>query len=234
MTTQVAGRLERKYLVGTAEIAVLRQRLSRVLRPDKHAKNGIYHVRSLYFDDLTESALFDKLAGVRDRHKWRLRIYDRRDVRIRLECKIKRDKLVYKEAVTVSRELADRMIEGVIPVAGEPLVQRFALAQRALGLKPVVIVDYLREPFTHRAGDVRVTLDQRLRSGLHRTDLFNPKMATFPVLDGDRRAILEVKSTGLLPWHVSALLPTSIAPAAALSKYALCRRPLSIHRWEDP
>jgi len=228
------GRRERKYLIGTAELAVLRQRLGRVLRPDKHAKNGAYHVRSLYFDDRAESALFEKLAGIRDRHKWRLRIYDRSDARIRLECKIKRDKLVYKEAVVVSRELADQMIAGRTPVDGNPLVQRFAVAQRTLGLKPVVVVDYLREPFTHRAGNVRVTLDQRLRSGLHRTDLFDPRIRTIPVLDGERRTILEVKSTGLLPWHVSTLLPTTIPPAAALSKYALCRRPLSMHRWEDP
>ena len=227
------GRRERKYLVGTAELAILRQRLGRVLRPDPHAIDGRYHVRSLYFDDQSESALFEKLAGIRDRHKWRLRIYDRSDARIRLECKIKRNKLVFKQAETVTRELAEQMIAGCAPIQGGPLLRRFAALQRATRLKPAVVVDYLREPFVHRAGNVRVTLDQKLRSGLWRTDLFDPQLQTTPVLHGERRAILEVKSTGLLPWHVSALLPTTIPPASALSKYVLCRQPMSTHRWED-
>lgn len=231
------GRTERKYLADETEVEILAARLRGALRPDPHGEGGSYHVRSLYFDDLLDTALFEKLSGVRDRHKWRLRIYDRSDARIRLERKARRDRLVRKEAALVDRATAERMIAGDAPVDhAAPLVRAFAAEQRARRLRPVIVVDYRRSAWLHRAGDVRVTLDRRLASGGAGLDLFDPRLPTIPLLDlGDgRRTIVEVKSTGLLPLHVAALLPRSLQGPAALSKYVLCRRPVARLRWEDP
>lgn len=229
-------RRERKYLIDGVEQRVLQTRLARVLRRDPHAgPTGTYRVRSLYFDDPGDGALFEKLAGVRDRHKWRLRIYDDSADRIRLERKSRRNQGVRKDAALVDGATARALIAGSAHVGGlGGLVAAFAAEQKARRLRPVVIVDYVREAFVHRAGRVRVTLDRRLRSGLWSTELFDPAVPVVPVLHGVRRTILEVKSTGLLPAHVRALLPTTIPPAAALSKYVLCRRPMTLHRWEDP
>ena len=58
-------RHELKYSIDFLQYQILRKKLSLVLKPDPHAgPNGTYHVRSIYFDDFKNSALFDKQAGV--------------------------------------------------------------------------------------------------------------------------------------------------------------------------
>ena len=45
-------RHELKYVVTAAELALLENRIKGLVRPDAHAgADGMYHIRSLYFDD---------------------------------------------------------------------------------------------------------------------------------------------------------------------------------------
>ena len=85
-------RHEIKYRVSEPECETMRLRLSPLLRPDSHAKNGGYLIRSLYFDDYWDSAYHDKENGVVIRKKYRIRIYDLSDRVIHLERKNKYDK----------------------------------------------------------------------------------------------------------------------------------------------
>ena len=79
-------RHELKYFINPAELQVLRERLRPAMRLDAHCRNGRpYLVRSLYFDDAYDQAYFDKVAGVQNRDKYRIRIYDHRDDVIFLE-----------------------------------------------------------------------------------------------------------------------------------------------------
>lgn len=48
---------------------------------------------------------------------------------------------------------------------GRPLVTELYSKMMSQGLRPKAIVDYTREPFTYRPGNVRVTLDYNLRDG---------------------------------------------------------------------
>lgn len=57
-------RHEWKHEITAFDVLCLRRRLSAVMQPDPHASNGRYLVRSLYFDDLRDQALQDKLNGV--------------------------------------------------------------------------------------------------------------------------------------------------------------------------
>ena len=41
------------------------------------------------------------------------------------------------------------------------------------GLHPMTLVDYKREPFIYAPGNVRVTIDYDIRTGLRCTDLLN-------------------------------------------------------------
>ena len=45
-------------------------------------------------------------------------------------------------------------------------------------LRPVVLVDYVREAYLHPAEEVRITFDKQLRTGLWSRDLFNPDVPT--------------------------------------------------------
>ncbi|MBR4961847.1 MAG: VTC domain-containing protein, partial [Clostridia bacterium] len=69
-------RHEYKYPITYADGAVLAGRLRTVLSPDPHAGNGCYTIRSLYFDDWKNKALFEKLDGTDPREKFRIRIYN--------------------------------------------------------------------------------------------------------------------------------------------------------------
>ena len=54
-------RNEWKYLVTDADLAVLGARLKVLLPMDKHQTGSAYAIRSLYFDDIKDSALTDKI-----------------------------------------------------------------------------------------------------------------------------------------------------------------------------
>ena len=69
-------RHEVKHEISNLDKLILRQRLSTVMTPDSHAKNGHYEIRSLYFDNPDDKALREKLDGVSIREKYRIRLYN--------------------------------------------------------------------------------------------------------------------------------------------------------------
>lgn len=79
-------RHELKYLINQGDALLLKQRLGVALKRDIHAQNGVYSIRSLYFDDYWDTAYNDKTGGFDDRKKFRIRLYDLDDSFIRLEC----------------------------------------------------------------------------------------------------------------------------------------------------
>ncbi len=64
-------RHEVKHEISNHDMLLLRQRLRAVMKPDSHAINGRYEIRSLYFDNLDDKALREKLDGVNIREKYK-------------------------------------------------------------------------------------------------------------------------------------------------------------------
>ena len=81
-------RHELKFTVNAGDVAVLRSRLGACMARDSH-NGGVYKIRSLYFDDLWDSALNEKLDGVDEREKFRIRCYNEDLSFITLEKKLK-------------------------------------------------------------------------------------------------------------------------------------------------
>lgn len=221
------ARHELKYFINPAEMAALRARLRPALAMDSHCVDGRpYVVRSLYFDDINDSAFYDKQAGVMHRDKYRIRVYHYSDQAIFLERKRKMGDLIQKSSVQITRRLCDQLVAGDpagLYRASNPLLQDMYVQMRTRLLRPRVIVDYAREAYLHPAEDVRITFDLNLRSGLHSLDLFNPKLPTVCPHDRDAE-ILEVKFNNYLPDHIARLLSGISAERSAVSKYVLCRR----------
>ena len=82
-------RHEWKHEIDFLDIIVLRNRLKAIMSNDIHAQNGKYLVRSLYFDNLQDKALLEKINGVNKREKFRLRYYNDNINHISLEKKVK-------------------------------------------------------------------------------------------------------------------------------------------------
>ena len=221
------ARHELKYFINPAELEALRARLRGALAMDSHCVNGEpYVIRSLYFDDIDDSAFYDKQAGVMHRDKYRIRIYRYSDREIFLERKRKLGDLIQKSSVQITRRLCDQLVAGDpagLFKAQNPLLQDMYVQMRTRLLRPRVIVDYAREAYLHPAEDVRITFDLNLRSGLKSVDLFNADLPTVCPHDRDVE-ILEVKFNNYLPDYIAGLLSGVNVERSAVSKYVLCRR----------
>ncbi len=217
-------RHEWKHELSFQDSLILRQRLRAVMEPDIHAVNGKYFIRSLYFDNGNDKALREKLDGVNRREKFRLRYYNGDPSLIHLEKKSKLDGLGTKFSADLTAEEAQKLIDGELDWmldTDRPLVRELYVKMRSQGLRPKTIVDYTREPFIYRPGNVRVTLDYDIRSGLGCTDFLNPRAVTVPA--GDAPILLEVKWDAYLPDLIRDIVQLPGRHVSAFSKYAQCR-----------
>ena len=217
-------RHELKYFLNWPEAELLRARLAPIMERDPHVnEDGEYLIRSLYFDDYFNSAYIEKEAGIYARKKYRIRIYNYSDSVISFERKMKHDQYIYKQSAKITREECDRIIAGdyaFLEKSSNPFKQELYVELQSRLLRPRVMVDYEREPFIYRAGDVRITFDKHVRgSGFH--DLFDPNLPVTDVVPRDK-VVLEVKFTQFLPNVIRKVLPPKSAENSAISKFILC------------
>lgn len=217
-------RHEWKIEINPADHLALRSRLQAVAVPDPHAPGGHYRVRSLYLDDAIDTALREKLDGVDRREKFRIRYYNQDTAFLRLEKKGKQNGLCRKQSAAISKEQAQALVDGDISwMVGstQPLVLELYCKMKNTGLKPKTVVDYTREAFVYPAGNVRVTFDYGIRTGICCTDFLNPKCITVPA--GEAPILMEVKWDAFLPDIIRDAIQLPGRRAAAFSKYAQCR-----------
>lgn len=217
-------RHEWKHEISYGDMLALRQRLSAVARRDPHAIDGKYRIRSVYFDNAADKALREKLDGVNVREKFRIRYYNGDLSLIRLEKKRKVNGLCLKESAPLSVRQAQAIAGGDVAwmiESGVPLVMELYSKMLSQGLRPKTIVDYTREPFVFAPGNVRVTLDYNIRTGMSGTDFLNPDCVTVPA--GDAPVILEVKWDAFLPDIIRDAVQLPGCRVGAFSKYAACR-----------
>ena len=141
-----------------------------------------------------------------------------------LEKKSKVGGLCAKEQTRLTRPQAQALLTcdlQALAADPAPLVQELRWKMQTRGLRPMTIVDYTREPFVFAPGNVRVTLDYDIRTGLKSTDFFDFRCPTIPA--GDAPAILEVKWDEYLPTVIRDLVQVPTTRTSAFSKYAACR-----------
>ena len=109
-------RHEWKHEISVSDLLAIRQRLRAVARTDRHAVNGSYRIRSLYFDNIRDKVLREKLDGVRNREKFRIRYYNEDLTMILLEKKSKADNLGSKARERLSPEEARWLDQATRPV----------------------------------------------------------------------------------------------------------------------
>ena len=222
--TKPVYRHELKYLINYKDKDILIKRFEGLIHRDTHAEQGYYKIRSLYFDDFWNSSYEEKLMGVSDRNKYRIRIYNDSDSNIKLERKTKTGNYIYKKNASLTREETDKILDGdysFLLYNKQPLCQEFYVKCITDLMRPRVIVDYEREPFVFEAGDVRITFDTDVRAGSLEFNMFDPTLPTSSVLDPGK-LVLEVKFTEFLPEMIRRALPSEAAEMTAVSKFVLC------------
>ena len=227
--TELGGKFLRhefKYEIAPLQYQVLKKRVALLFKPDPFTgPEGGYHVRNLYFDDFRNTSLYEKWAGIYLRKKYRMRIYDCNDTKIKFERKTKLGEYILKEGVRLTREEADRIIAGDFGFLADSenhLLRTVYMESRQNLLQPVVIVEYYREAFYDQVSHVRITFDSGLRTGLGSVSLFDPNVPTMQVLD-EPNIIMEIKFGHIFPHYIQGLFPHDTQPRLAIGKFVLCR-----------
>lgn len=217
-------RHEWKHEISASDVLILRQRLRAIMSPDPHAKNGCYHISSLYFDTPTDRALREKNDGVNFREKFRIRYYNGDTSVIFLEKKTKIGGVGTKDSVGVTAAEVQRLLAHDLEWMWDParpLLQELRSRMSSENLAPKVIVNYTREPFIYAPGNVRVTMDYDIRLGPEPLDFLRPDSPTLPARDDP--ILLEVKWDAFLPSVIRDAVQLEGRHTSSFSKYSACR-----------
>ena len=219
-------RNELKYVCSEGELQTILARIRHLCRRDAHVdEQGIYGIRSVYFDDFWDSCLKENENGNDPREKFRIRIYNAEDSRITLECKKKQRAMTRKESCQLTRDQYGRIVAGSYKPANEddPLLRRFAVQLHSRLLRPKVIVAYERTPFVYALGNVRITFDRNIGSTTNIDSFFDKALSLRPVMKTGEH-VLEVKYDEFLPEYLYCVLNLGDLRQTTFSKYALCRK----------
>jgi VTC domain len=217
-------RNELKFFINAHQKNVLANKLSKICQRDSFGNaDGVYLVSSLYYDDYNQSAFFDKVSGVRDRKKFRVRVYNYQSNVIKLERKIKRVNVTEKSHIQISKEEYDALISGdvrFLRYKNDIVANDFFLYYRTKNVRPRVVVEYHREALIYKYGDVRITFDSLLKAGVFQKDLFSNGVMISAIPHD--QIILEVKYTGYFPDVIRSIIQINNLQWQSISKYAKC------------
>lgn len=219
-------RNELKYICSEGELIQLQSRVQMLCEADAHAgPEGIYNIRSIYFDDLQNRYFFENENGTDPREKFRIRTYNASDSRITLECKKKERSMTHKDSCQLSKEQYQKILEGSLSAShvNSTLLEKFYLLQEQRHLQPKVIVAYARTPFVYTFGNVRITFDRNIGSSTDLSAFFDPYLPVRPILPLGKN-ILEVKYDELLPNFLYEAMNLGSLTQTTFSKYYLCRK----------
>lgn len=221
-------RHELKYKISAADYLSIRQRIRPVMKTDAHSdKNGKYAIYSVYFDNIYDKALLEKVNGVQKREKFRIRYYNNDFSFISLEKKLKYNDLCMKESAQITKDEFFSILSGgggLMCRHPEPLVKELYCKMKTQQLRPRVLVSYVREAYIYAPGNVRVTFDSKIRTSLFVRDFAKNGFEGISATDAPSDMILEVKFDDFLPDVIARLIQTGNARQQAFSKYCTCRK----------
>lgn len=219
-------RHEFKHHINYFDYLTIHSGLMAVAKRDANVgTEGVYEIRSLYFDNYENKAVREKVNGLNNREKFRIRYYNDDFTYIKLEKKSKIHGLCNKLSVPLTKEECEKIIAGDIVWMRDRkealLVELYAKMQYQL-IRPRTIVSYTREPFIYEAGNVRITFDYNVRTGISSKDFFDVNVPTIAASECDE-IILEVKYDHFLPEVIENIIQLKNRRTSSFSKYVASR-----------
>ncbi|MFC1694261.1 VTC domain-containing protein [Candidatus Latescibacterota bacterium] len=228
---------EYKYCIPNEQLPEIRKRISPFLEHDSNMKFGGtegYTVRSIYFDTPRYDFYHEKIEGLKQRKKLRIRGYNEYNQNniVYLEIKKKNEKRIYKNRAAVPYcDLEKLLMTGdiekyilsddgsKIPVEN---AQRFLFNIHKLTLLPAVLVIYEREAFQGKFDhSLRITFDKNLRSAIYPClgNLYKEENINYTI---PNHSVLEVKFYHVFPSFLSKIIESMELRLQAFSKYTKC------------
>jgi hypothetical protein len=229
-------RYEFKYIARISDLEKLRTTILPFVELDKFAEiddKNQYTVRSIYFDTPRYEFYYDKIEGIKNRKKVRLRGYDKEDGNniVFFEIKRKYDIPIVKYRAPVKFEDAmdmfrNRNINGQVLsnehyIKGNENSKRFFFQVFSNNLRPVILIVYEREAYYCKMDNtIRLTLDKNLRSKPYPAieDLFEENKLS-SALGG--YFILEVKFNDHFPTWLNPIISNFSLRKQSASKYVI-------------
>ena len=220
-------RSENKYIITLPEMKELMMKFDSFLKRDDSSKGGGYIVRSLYFDSINNEDFDSKLAGENIRKKIRIRVYDPKSKKCKLEMKEKIGDNQHKISLWITKSDAISLTKGEYGV----LTKYFETSPDTIKIystmnlgcyRPVVMVEYNRLAFMHDLYNTRITFDYNIKSSETNFDLFDTGIM-YQQISFDN-IILEVKYNETLLDFISKLLKPYMLNRESVSKYCMGRK----------
>lgn len=228
-------RTEYKYLVPMNKLILLRNAIGNYTQRDfYHLGNKDYTVRSIYFDTSNLKFYHEKLDGIKERKKLRIRGYNQLsdDSIIFLEIKRKNENYISKNRSPLflndlnnlfeSKDLNSYIIETENYEQAIEDGRKFFHYMSKMSLHPVILIVYEREAYFSKFTDeLRITFDKNLRYMLFPdiNDFGSEGKMNFVM---PSNFILEVKFSGGLPRWLHKIISGMSLSRLALSKYTMC------------
>ncbi|MCQ2523797.1 MAG: polyphosphate polymerase domain-containing protein [Lachnospiraceae bacterium] len=219
-------REEKKYGISLERAQALFFKLSQAMDGDPFNGLNSYLVRSLYFDSINDDDFFEKGEGIEYRKKIRLRVYDPKANKAKLEMKEKSGSSQRKRSLTLSRDDAKRMIAGDYSVLlgyEEELASELYYTMVTECYQPKCVVQYYRRAFAAMENNIRITFDSELTSNEGYYDIFDENMYVYPISPKDE-VVLEVKYNNFLLSYIKDLLDCVDKTETSNSKYCRARK----------
>jgi hypothetical protein len=165
-------RIETKYRINALQYLALKNAVIPFLRPDPFTLKAPikkYIVRSLYFDTWDYKLYTEKIGGVCDRMKFRIRTYgmdpaEKPDIRI--EIKVRKGVSMEKFSTLINHQEHKNFTRfRKWSFDDDPVIMEFLRYVYKWNLHPTTLVQYLREGFQSiEQEDLRITFDHQIKS----------------------------------------------------------------------
>lgn len=215
-------RHEYKYNISYEEMLRLREKLNDLLEIDRNPDG--YMVRSLYFDSINDVDYYEKLDGLVNRKKIRLRIYEPNAKKVKLELKSKYDYHQQKESLVITKEEAMELIKenySVLLNHKEDVASKLYIILTTNCYKPKVIIEYDRIAYTTK-NNTRITCDFNIKKSNDVLAFFDENI-NYLKITPPKNVVLELKFNRFLEPYISNVLGNYIANKESFSKYVMGR-----------
>ncbi len=211
---QSFSRYEFKFLLNKKKTELIEKECQNFLKLDKNINDKFdnrYFVRSLYFDNLNSSNFYEKVDGMKNRKKYRLRTYSKINDSLNiifLEMKGRINQRTYKKRTEIQSKDLDIFLDKkryteLLDIYGKDnlVINNFLFDTYRKNIFPRVLIDYRRRPYINHNGlNFRLTFDSNIKSS--KTDrLFDEKNLLSWEECRAGYTVLEVKfERSITPW----------------------------------
>lgn len=194
---------EVKQSISFSDYKILKQMLMMISQKDG-APGKEQRIHSLCFENMESKVLRSKKDACSE--KFTIRYLNEDFANVRLEKKIKKKDCSLERFACLSLRDCQQIVAGdyeFLRGSEDPLLFEFYNHMKAGNIRPKILVDYTRETFAYKPGNVSVTLDSDFSTGFNLNDFLNEK---HPTIKRTGQIVMKVKYDRYLPEIINRLI----------------------------